>query len=87
MIQRLVHELSTFCIFSFDPLVAKPRIRSFHLGVHTYSFRSIAPAVTKHALLMEDDEDRRQQQTTRDCKSGELKIKVATAGVEKSTSP
>jgi hypothetical protein len=47
MIQPLVQELyySTFCIFGFGPLVAKPRIRSdrslactqsFHLGVHVY---------------------------------------------------
>jgi hypothetical protein len=53
-------------VFGFGPLVAKPRIRldrnlvcELHLTSDTYaqSFGSIAPAVTKRALLTDDDDD------------------------------
>jgi hypothetical protein len=65
MIQPLVPEFSTFCVFGFDPLVAKPRIRLdrnlaceliLRSGTYVQSFGSIAPAVTKRALLMDDND-------------------------------
>jgi hypothetical protein len=57
--------IALFCIFSFGPLVAKLRIRSDRnlvsrvispRGRYVQSFRSIDPAVTKRALLTDDDD-------------------------------
>jgi hypothetical protein len=57
---RYTYDKNTFCVFGFGPLVAKPRIRlarnlvcELLLPSDTYvqSYRSIAPAVTKRALL------------------------------------
>jgi hypothetical protein len=68
MIQPLVELLSTFCVISFGPLVANPRIRQdrnlvcellLPSGTYEQIFRSIAPAVTKRALLMDNGRRRR----------------------------
>jgi hypothetical protein len=59
MIQPLVQELNS-TVFSFGPLVAKPRIRSdqnlacellLPSGTYVQSLGSIAPEVTKCSLL------------------------------------
>jgi hypothetical protein len=53
------------CVFSFGPLVAKPRIRLDRnlvcdfSGTYVQSFGSIAPAVTKRDVLTDKDDGRR----------------------------
>jgi hypothetical protein len=56
---HLFRSYSTFCVFGFGRLVAKPRSRLdrnlvWDSGTYVQSFRSIAPAVTKRALLTDD---------------------------------
>jgi hypothetical protein len=61
---EMIH--STFCVFGFGPLVAKPTIRLdrnfvcellLPSGTYVQSLGSIAPAVMKCALLTDDDDD------------------------------
>jgi hypothetical protein len=65
MIQSLVHEFSTFCVFSFGPWWPSQKsdwkfglgnlVCELPSGTYVQSFGSIAPAVTKRALLTGDD--------------------------------
>jgi hypothetical protein len=62
MIQPFVQELQRFLRFRFRPPGQESYqteiwcVQLFPLGVHVQCFRSIAPAVTKRALLAEDDD-------------------------------